>query len=118
MTTDISDHTTHLAICIDASARHITQRRMTWAEAQQFIGGWIEIVYLHERHFRVQLLCVDEEGLLKPDVTRGFAIAGCAQTLAGNGVIFGRSAVDDAELGDCGLPLEMVRAMVVWAELR
>lgn len=107
---ETDDNTQYLAICIDAVAREVTHRRMSWPEAQAFVGGWLEIVPLRSAGFHGHMLLVDEEGLLKR-IHHGFSIHGHRQVLMGNGVVFGRN---DPELADCALPLETLRAHVRW----
>lgn len=81
----------HKAICIDVTARTLTERAMSFEDAQAFVGGWLEEVSVDATH----RLLVDEEGLLK-QLPLGFTFSG--RPYVGNGVVFGISEDDYADV--------------------
>lgn len=92
-------------ICIDSTWQLVETRQLSFEDAQELVGGYLEAVRIDDKH----VLLVDEEGLIKPIET---AFTYRDHRFVGNGVIFG---ADGAELCDCSLTEESIAALVHWA---
>lgn len=78
--------TKHLATLIDASARTVTRKHVSFDEARAFLNGYAEAVPLAHDGRPFGTLLVDEEGLIK-QLTTGFVLLG--DRYVGNGVVYG-----------------------------
>ena len=106
---DGDEHTEYDAVCVDVNAKTIEARRMSWKQAQKYVGGWLEPVYLDVGD-QACMLCVNDEGLLLSPRPKAFLVSGLSQPLAGNAVLFARA---DPDLGNVAAgTADKLRAMV------
>lgn len=101
------------AILIDVTAMEVRNVEYeTLEEMRALIGGWIETAYVWPR--TLDVLYVDEGGLLK-DSTKFFHFERRrGQMLVGNGLIVGRERLDTWKTHDPMITAEQVRELVTF----
>lgn len=78
------------AIAIDSEAQTVSLEQLSFADAQKFVGGYLEPLYVAE-----DVVLVDEDARLKI-IKHGFALGGWE--LIGKAVIFGRAGEHFADV--------------------
>ena len=97
----------HKCITIDVHTHAVGEAAMSFSDAQEFVGGYLEPVRLDAWH----VLLVDEDGLLKR-LARAFELHGVGR-FVGNAVIVGQTG---SEFTDHQLRLPAMRALVAFTE--
>jgi hypothetical protein len=96
------------AILIDSMARLVRPIDYRGGQLQELVGGWIEIGH---RFDTGDILFVDEEGLMKPQVA-WFRLTGKDQPMAGNGVIVGPEVGDTIRTMPPRITVDQVRDLI------
>jgi hypothetical protein len=103
------------AILIDVSAQALTEIEVPDDDAAQLkalqkaVGGYLEFAVVIENG---DVIFVDEEGLLKGPVVKGFAVKGAHQPFAGNGVVVGSDA--DGNSLPAKVSIETLERLISW----